>query len=460
VQLFDLALEGFLLEYHRDEKLNNNVEVHIESALANKFEYQQFGLGNKPRASPLARISKSSKRDHCYFLVKLSNVGSIDVQGVIEKCQLSLHSGILPLISDWLLVDDSVFPEQTQFYKPIRCSIRLPEIVAVLESQTEYVSNLKTVGELVIEVIRSKAESEHFLREGFGSGRVSAAYIEKQREFMSVKVNLGVEFFHSLSSGDRKLLEKGFIEVRQLNFLRVRDDKLARTMNLRVLLSDLRGSISIDDVILLRNIGDRLEQGKRYQQQYREFLQSQLADSPLRVNSSSYAEEARDENRLEEMLCKVQTLSFYLISKENDEYIPLFRLKAGPLETSLFVNSGSQVVSADLNCQVSYFNDRIFRWEPLLEPTEAKVSIMNGKEQNMELDVANDIFINLSSENAVSLKKYLRAVEGKLQEQANGKYKPDLAQEFLSRYVIENQTGYPLEIFDHKNVSAYVVMHG
>jgi hypothetical protein len=54
----------------------------------------------------------------------------------------------------------------------------------------------------------------------------------------------------------------------------------------------------------------------------------------------------------------------------------------------------------------------------------------------------------------------VKEVQEKLALFEEGKYLPDIAQQFVSRYIIKNETGYPIEIFDEKNVSMYVVMTG
>ena len=42
---------------------------------------------------------------------------------------------------------------------------------------------------------------------------------------------------------------------------------------------------------------------------------------------------------------------------------------------NLFVNTGSAVVTGDLTIGINYFNDHIFRWEPLIEPIDLRWNV-------------------------------------------------------------------------------------
>lgn len=64
-----------------------------------------------------------------------------------------MNVGVLPLIADWVQVEDSVFPVSTKTYRPIFCLIRIPKIEVNLEDERQS-SSLKTVGDMVIEVAR------------------------------------------------------------------------------------------------------------------------------------------------------------------------------------------------------------------------------------------------------------------------------------------------------------------
>ena len=56
----------------------------------------------------------------------------------------------------------------------------------------------------------------------------------------------------------------------------------------------------------------------------------------------------------------------------------------------------------------------------------------------LQLDVTNEIYVNLTSESAISIKKCVRVIEEKLDLLARGMYFPDEAYQFVSRYVIKN----------------------
>ncbi len=97
----------------------------------------------------------------------MANTSKIDIQGCIQESQLYVNAGVLPLISDWVNVEESVFPGSTKTYRPIFCVFRMPKIEVSLEDGKQKSSSLKTVGEMLVEVTRHSGESESFLREGF-----------------------------------------------------------------------------------------------------------------------------------------------------------------------------------------------------------------------------------------------------------------------------------------------------
>lgn len=75
---------------------------------------------------------------------------------------------------------------------------------------------------------------------------------------------------------------------------------------------------------------------------------------------------------------KVEGFKIYLISKEGLEYIPILKLFSGKLELSKFMNGSNSVVSGSVRAGVNYFNDHIFRWEPLVEPFELRMNLMTN----------------------------------------------------------------------------------
>ena len=72
---------------------------------------------------------------------------------------------------------------------------------------------------------------------------------------MSIKLNLGMEVFNSFNGKDRKLMDKMGIEIKENDYFRVRNNKLKRTMNRKLNISNIQGNISIDDVLLIKSLG-------------------------------------------------------------------------------------------------------------------------------------------------------------------------------------------------------------
>ena len=109
-------------------------------------------------------------------------------------------------------------------------------------------------------------------------------------------------------------------------------------------------------------------------------------------------------------------VKFYLIHKEGKEYLPILRLSANKISLLEFVNHQNQVYNGELEFEASYFNNLIFRWEPLVESTKAKATMTSNIEKNqfLEVEISNQIYINVSSEMAVSVRKAMRAVEERI----------------------------------------------
>lgn len=179
------------MKYNRDERLNSLVEVDIQSAESHLFEYVDFREGEEPLKKLMARINKTTSKNPCYSVIKMVNTGKIDIHLFVEECELFVNMGVLPLLGEWLQVEDSVFPASSKLSRPVFCVCVMPKIVVHLEDRSCPSLSLKTVGDVVVEVTRCAGESEHFLREGYLYNRVKASYIESLKEFMKVKVNIG-----------------------------------------------------------------------------------------------------------------------------------------------------------------------------------------------------------------------------------------------------------------------------
>ena len=100
-------------------------------------------------------------------------------------------------------------------------------------------------------------------------------------------------------------------------------------MTRRLLLSEARGMVSVDDLILFKSIGDTLSWGDRYQKRYKSILQTNLTS--IEKDSTVYQDIFKEEKVLEEMIFKVESIKFYLITKELQEYLPVLRLFSSQL---------------------------------------------------------------------------------------------------------------------------------
>lgn len=78
--------------------------------------------------------------------------------------------------------------------------------------------------------------------------------IESMKEFMSIKLSLGFQFSSLLNKRLRKLLDKVNIQFRQLEYYKIRNNELKKTASRKLMMSDMRGSIAIDDLMVIKGI--------------------------------------------------------------------------------------------------------------------------------------------------------------------------------------------------------------
>jgi hypothetical protein len=62
----------------------------------------------------------------------------------------------------------------------------------------------------------------------------------------------------------------------------------------------------------------------------------------------------------------------------------------------------------------------------------------------LEVEIVRPMYVNFSTEMAVSIKKSLNIVNEKLKLYEEGSYLPEETEQYVSRYIMRNETGYPL----------------
>ncbi len=78
---------------------------------------------------------------------------------------------------------------------------------------------------------------------------------------MTIKLSLGVQFFSVCNKKDRQLLERVTIEFREQNYYKIRKDAFKKTASRKIMTSNIRGSLSIDDMLLFRGITEAITEG-------------------------------------------------------------------------------------------------------------------------------------------------------------------------------------------------------
>lgn len=94
--------------------------------------------------------------------------------------------------------------------------------------------------------------------------------------------------------------------------------------------------------------------------------------------------------------------------REKTDFIPLAKIKVEKVKVSQSDNTFQEIYEGSGEFDISYFNDRIFRWEPIVEKTELTLLSVSANANHKELIDAEEplstgeiesmrpIFINLS----------------------------------------------------------------
>jgi hypothetical protein len=61
---------------------------------------------------------------------------------------------------------------------------------------------------------------------------------------------------------------------------------------------------------------------------------------------------------------------FYLINSRRDIFIPILKLSLNGVTLSHAITFKKSILKGDISLAVYYFNNLIFRWEPVLERTD------------------------------------------------------------------------------------------
>jgi len=78
------------------------------------------------------------------------------------------------------------------------------------------------------------------------------------------------------------------IDVKELNFYKIRNDNFRKTMIRKANISGLKGNISIDDFILMKSIIDIKKKGEIYEKSYRELIKSSFLKEEQDLEKSIY----------------------------------------------------------------------------------------------------------------------------------------------------------------------------
>ena len=80
---------------------------------------------------------------------------------------------------------------------------------------------------------------------------MKSSEIEMLREFIGIRARLAIEAFSQFRGRDRKMLDKVIATYREEDYHRVRDGNFVKAQQRFLGLSDVKGNIALDDVLLL-----------------------------------------------------------------------------------------------------------------------------------------------------------------------------------------------------------------
>lgn len=179
----------------------------------------------------------------------------------------------------------------------------------------------------------------------------------------SMNVILNIEIYRGWvkSPAKRKIIEKFTFTMEEKRHLRVADinNSTIRTIAKRTMNID-KGylKISFKDILLMQKILQQIAQERTYI--------SYLNQKTGKIQQPQQNLKETESSSLENLEVKVDTLSFYLINSRRDFFIPILKISVNGLSLTKANTFKKDILKGELSAAVYYFNNSIFRWEPIL----------------------------------------------------------------------------------------------
>jgi hypothetical protein len=424
-------------------------------------------------------LPRGTEASSTEIIIENKSSGQKLIQMNVGEMRVSVRTGLLQLIFEYTLIEDWVFPTVNKFVTELvfyatvqKMTAELSEdprfIAAQLEKRkesakvTEWVLSgrpdfamFRLEGLLCYKFHRKRDETVQEYQERLRRGELALDDFEAMAPvaFMSVILNTEIYRGWARSTGQRKVMEKFTFTMEDRRQLRVADVSAStiRTIAKRTMNIDrAQLKLSFKDILLLQ----RILQQTAHERQYIAYLNQ-------KTGKQAQPQQSHRENEgssLENLELKVEVLSLYLINSRRDIFIPILKVSLSNLALTKANTFKKDILKGEVEGAVYYFNNSIFRWEPILEKVALGFHKLTYYQENNSIfgsfDSPDPIMLNLSREVFVSLNETMSAWK-KQSEEEERKYLTEGSEveplEFISHYIIRNETGYAFDVLNERN---------
>ena len=180
---------------------------------------------------------------------------------------------------------------------------------------------------------------------------------------MSAILNTEIYRAWTTSAAKRKIVEKFTFTFEDRRFLKVADEDqcIIKTSARRTMSIDhWLVKVSFKDIILMMTILSQVAEERKYIS----YLYEKTGKHMLSLLDSAHETES---SSLESLDLSVENLSFYLLNARRDIFIPILKVIINRINLGKSTTFKKDILKGDLSVAIYYFNNLIFRWEPMIE---------------------------------------------------------------------------------------------
>jgi hypothetical protein len=164
--------------------------------------------------------------------------------------------------------------------------------------------------------------------------------------------------------------------------------------------------VSFKDIILMMNILKQIGEERKYLT----FLNEKTGKGQ-ELNLNPFKE--TESSSLESLDLSLDNLTLYLLNARRDIFIPILKVIVNRFNLSKSNTFKKDILKGDLNVVIYYFNNLIFRWEPMLEKVNLFFHKLTYYQENNRIfgsfESEGPIMINISREIFSTMKETMDA---------------------------------------------------